>query len=106
MLIRLDLSSKFTFPTLMLGLVATLAVEGMENSRRVFLAIASKMMGALEMGSCAGRIAEGGMTQGRDLLTSFSGFSVYFPSWEKPVIHYPYLLPNKKSRRKHKVALA
>ena len=54
MLMRLDLSSKFTSPTLMLGPVATLSVEGTENSRRVFSAIASKMSGASEMGSCAG----------------------------------------------------
>ena len=36
MLMRLDLSSKFTSPTLMLGPVATLSVEGTENSRSLF----------------------------------------------------------------------
>ena len=73
---RLDLSSKFTSPTLMLGPVAQLSVEGTENSRRVFSAIATRTSGASEMGSCAGRIARGGMTRGRALLTSFSGLSV------------------------------
>ena len=62
MLMRLHLSSKFTSPTLMLGPVATLSVEGTENSRRVFSAIASRMSGASEMGFCAGRIVRGGTT--------------------------------------------
>ena len=76
MLMRLDLSSKFTSPTLMLGPVAPLSVEGTENSRRVFSAIASRTSGASEMGSCAGRIARGGTTRGHALLTSLSGLSV------------------------------
>ena len=76
MLMRLNLSSKFTSPTLMLGPVATLVVEGTENSRRVFSAIASGIMGALELGFFIGRVARGGATRGCDLLTSFSRFSV------------------------------
>jgi hypothetical protein len=39
MLMRLDLSSKFTSPIKMLGPVATLAVQGIEKSERVFLAM-------------------------------------------------------------------
>jgi hypothetical protein len=62
MLMRLDLSSKFTFPTLTLGPVATLAVEGTENSRRVFSAIASGIVGASELGFCTERVAGGGTT--------------------------------------------
>ena len=89
MLMRHDLSSKFMSPTLMLGLVATLSVEGTENSRRVFSAIASRTSGASEIGSYAGRIARGGTTRGRALLTSLSGLSVLFFGREKPVIHYP-----------------
>ena len=76
MLMRLDLSSKFTSPTLMLGPVATLSVEGTENSRRIFSAIASRTSGASGMGSCAGRIARGGTTRCHALLMSFSGLSV------------------------------
>ena len=60
-------------PDIDVGLVATLSVEGTENSWRVFSAIASRTSGASEMGSCAGRIARGGMTRGRALLTSLSG---------------------------------
>ena len=46
MLMGLDLSSKFTSPMLMLGPMATLSVEGTENSQRVFSAIASGTSGA------------------------------------------------------------
>ena len=63
-------------PTLTLGPVATLAVEGMDNSRRVISTIASGTVGASELGFCTGRVAGGGMTRSHDLLTSFSGFSV------------------------------
>ena len=76
MLMRLDLSPKFTSPTLMLGLMTTLAVEGTENSRRVFSAIASRASGVSEIGSYAGRMVRGGTTQGHALLTSFPGSSV------------------------------
>ena len=41
MFMRLDFSSKFTFPTSTLGPVATLAAEGTEKLRRVFLAMGS-----------------------------------------------------------------
>ena len=76
MLMRLDLSSKFTSPILMLGPVATLSVEGTENLRRVFSAIASRTSGASEMGFCAERIARGGTMRGHALFTSLSGLSV------------------------------
>jgi hypothetical protein len=51
MLMRLDLSSKLTSPTVMLCPVATLAVEGLEKSRIVFSAIT--IDGAWMMGSFA-----------------------------------------------------
>ena len=62
MLMRLNLNSKFTSPKLTLGPVATLAVEGTENSRRVFSAIASGTVGASELGFYTGRVAGGGTT--------------------------------------------
>lgn len=52
MFMRLDFSSKFTSPTLALGQVATLAVEGTEKSRRVFSAMGSVVVaGAWKAGS-------------------------------------------------------
>jgi hypothetical protein len=76
MLMRLDLSLKLTSPTLTLGPVATLAVEGTEYSWRVFSAIASGTVGASELGFFSGRVAGGETIQGHDFLTSFSGFFV------------------------------
>jgi len=49
-------------PTLTLGPVATLAVEGMDNSRRVFSTIASGTVGASKLGFFTGRVAGGGTT--------------------------------------------
>ena len=95
-LMRLDLSSKLMSPILMLAPVATLAVEGTENSRRVFSVIASGTVGAFEPGFFTGRVAEGRMTRGCKLLTSLTRFHVQFSSREKPVIHYPYFLPDRK----------
>ena len=59
---RLDFSSKFTFPTSMLGPVATLAAEGTEKSRRVFSAMSSVIYGAWEAGSLVDCEIGGGMT--------------------------------------------
>ena len=51
-LMRLDFSSKFTFPTSTLGPVAILAAEGTEKSRRVFSAMGSVVVaGAWKAGS-------------------------------------------------------
>ena len=88
---RLDFSSKFTSPTSMLGLVATLAAEGTEKSRRVYSAMSS-VDGAWEAGSLVNYKIGGGMTRGRTLLTSFSGFSTKFVGKEKPDIHYPIFI--------------
>ena len=73
----------------MLGPVATLAAEGTEKSRRVFSAMGSvNVYGAWEAGLLVDCEIEGGMTRGRTLLTSFSGFSTKFVGKEKPDIHY------------------
>ena len=63
MLMRLDFSSKFTSPTSTLGLVATLAAEGTEKTRRVFSAMSSVIIdGAWEAGSLVNCEIGGGTT--------------------------------------------
>ena len=75
MLMRLDFSSKFTSPTSTLGPVATLVAEGMEKSRRVFLAMGLVIVdGAWGIGSLVDCESGGGTTRGRTLLTSSRDF--------------------------------
>ena len=38
--------------------------------------LSPRTVGVSELGFCIGRVAGGGITQGRNLLTSFSGFSM------------------------------
>ena len=100
MLMRLDFSYKFTSPTSMLGPVATLAAEGTEKSRRVFSAMGSvNVYGAWEAGLLVDCEIEGGMTRGRTLLTSFSGFSTKFVSKEKPDIYYPIFIQSRENKK-------
>ena len=105
MLMRLDFSSKFTSPTSMLGLVATLVAEGTEKSRRVFSAMGSVIVdGAWEAGSLVDCESGGGTTQGRTLLTSFSGFSMKFVGKEKPDKHYPVFIESGENRKTNTLA--
>ena len=100
MLMRLDFKSKFTSPTSTLGPVATLAVEGVEKSRRVFSAMSSVIVdGAWEAGSLVDCEIGGGTTRGRTLLTSFSGFSTKFVGKEKPDIHYPIFIQSGENKK-------
>ena len=100
MLMRLDFSSKFMSPTSMLGPVATLVAEGTEKSRRVFSAMGSVIVdGAWKAGSLVDNESLGGMTRGRTLLTSFSGFSTKFVGKEKPDIHYPIFIQSGENKK-------
>ena len=97
---RLDFSSKFTFPTSTWGPVATLAAEGTEMSWRVFSAMGSVIVdGAWEAGSLVDCEIEGGTTRGQTLLTSFSGFSTKFVGKEKPDIHYPIFIQSGENKK-------
>ena len=97
---RLDFSSKFTSPTLMLGLVATLAVEGTEKSQRVFSAMGSVIVdGAWKAGLLVDCDIGGGTTRGQTLLTSFSGFSTKFVGKEKPDIYYPIFIQSRENKK-------
>ena len=100
MLMRLDFSSKFMPPTSTLGPVATLAAEGTEKSRRVFSSMSPVIVdGAWEAGSLVDCEIGGGMTQGRILLTSFSGFSTKFVGKEKPDIHYTVFIQSGENKK-------
>ena len=62
LLMRLDFSSMFMFPTSTLGPVATLAAEGTEKSWRVFSAMSLVIDRAWEAGSLVDCEIGGGMT--------------------------------------------
>ena len=82
-----------------MGPVATLAAEGTEKSRRVFSAMGSVIVdGAWEAGSLVDCESGGGMTRGRTLLTSFSGFSTKFFGKEKP--EYTTLFSSNQEKTK------
>ena len=103
---RLDFISKITSPTSTLGLVATLAAEGMEKSQRVFSAMGSVIVdGAWEAGSLVECESGGGTMRGQILLTSFSGFSMKFVGKEKPGIHYPVLIQSGENKKGKHISL-
>ena len=100
MFMRLDFSSKFTSSTSTLGPVATLVAEGMEKSRRVFLAMGLVIVdGAWGIGSLVDCESGGGTTRGQILLTSFSVFSTKFVGKEKSDIHYPVFIQSGENKK-------
>jgi hypothetical protein len=89
-------------PTSSLGLVATLVAEGMEKSRRVFLAMGSVIVdSAWGICSLVDYESGGGTTRGRTLLMSFSGFSTKLVGKKKPVIHYPIFIQSGEKKDTH-----
>ena len=101
MFMRLDFSSKFTSPTSTLGLVATLAAEGTEKSRRVFSAMSS-VDGAWDAGLLVDCEIGGATTRGRTLLTSFSGFLTKICRQGETKHTLPYFHPiRRKQKDKH-----
>jgi hypothetical protein len=93
-------SSKFLSPMLTAGLVGTLATTGMENSQSNFWAIAIVADGAEVTGSFVSGVAEEEAVCDRFFLSSASGFAVYLSGREKPVIHYPVFIHNRRKQAK------
>ena len=103
---RLDFSSKFTSPTSMLGPVATLAAEGTKKSWRVFSTMCLVIVdGAWEAGSLVDCEIGGGTTQGRTLLTSFSGFSTKFCRQGETRHTLPCFHPIRRKQKDKRISL-
>jgi hypothetical protein len=76
-----------------------LATTGTENSQSNFWAIAIVADGAEVTGSFVGGVAEEAVRD-RFFLRSASGFVVYLSGREKPVIHYPVFIHNRRKQAK------